>query len=687
MTEIFIENKRLDISEGLSNLLTFQLDDIKDFAARNCTFSKTITLPGTKNNNTVLGNIFNTSISNPYDPNLANVNTNFNPSVGAACIIFNDRIQVFKGTLRILEIIVNSHNVDYEVSVFGELGGLVNAIGANKLEDLDFSAYNALWNVGNVTGSWESINGTGLYYPLIDYGTVSALKVNYDIKAFRPALYVREYLDKIITNAGYRFSSNLFDTARFKSLIIPNNQSRFQRKTDQIFYVYRNAGYTAFDSTGSPNTLPQYVKFDNLASLGSFTANVDNNEFTFTGADVLATSFNIELLLTWQGHLKELNTKLLRNGVSVYDFGTIGSSATPISVTLNATDLQLQVTPSDVFKIEFTVTNLGGLSRYFIDVNDAIWTINTAVPVWTDLNYGDSLVINDGIPQNILQKDFLSSIIRLFNLYVYESALDNKKLYIEPYVNFYNTTGVTDYTYKADRSQEIRLRPMSELNSRYYNFRFKPDTDYYNDLYKKTHNETYGDYVFDSAFAFANESEDIELIFAPTPLVGYTGVDKIVSAIYKKSAGVEERVSSVIRILQAKKITGVASWNILNGATVLHTGTVYGYAGHYDDPDAPANDIQFGVPKELYFTLVSGAINVTQFNVYWSPYMAEITDKDSQLLTGFFKLTNADIYNLDFSIPVYFDGALWRLNKIEDWNANNPDLCKVSLLKIIKMVY
>ncbi|WP_206688746.1 hypothetical protein, partial [Streptococcus pseudopneumoniae] len=84
------------------------------------------------------------------------------------------------------------------------------------------------------------------------------------------------------------------------------------------------------------------------------------------------------------------------------------------------------------------------------------------------------------------------------------------------------------------------------------------------------------------------------------------------------------------------------SWSIKNGVTTLWTGTDYPYAGNYDDPDAPANDIHFGVPKQLYFTLASGSINVTQFNVYWSPYMAEITDKDSKLMTCYMKLNGAD---------------------------------------------
>jgi hypothetical protein len=39
MMEIFIEGKRLDVTAELSHLLTFSIDDIKDFSSRNTTFS------------------------------------------------------------------------------------------------------------------------------------------------------------------------------------------------------------------------------------------------------------------------------------------------------------------------------------------------------------------------------------------------------------------------------------------------------------------------------------------------------------------------------------------------------------------------------------------------------------------------------------------------------------------------
>jgi len=187
---------------------------------------------------------------------------------------------------------------------------------------------------------------------------------------------------------------------------------------------------------------------------------------------------------------------------------------------------------------------------------------------------------------------------------------------------------------------------------------------------------------------FAKNTETVDIIFASTVLVGYGGEDKVYSTIFKRNNNVEENVDSVIRILQCKKITGVDTWNIQNAVGGnLQSSTDYCYAGHFDDPDVPTNDINFGVPIELFFVLVSGTINVNQFNLYYSSYMAEITDKDSRLLTAFFKLTEQDIFNLDFATFKYIDGGLYRLSKVMDYDAGANDLTKCELLRVINTIY
>lgn len=680
-SEIFLENKRLDISDGISSLITYTLDDVKDFAGRNTAFSKTIVLPGTANNNLLFGNIFNVSISNPYNSAEDNVGTNFNASVHADCLMFQNHIQIFKGTMRLMEVIIVNGVPEYEVSVFGELGGLISILGARKLEDLDFSAYDHTYNYTNITASWDASGGTGYYYPLIDYGEVSAAKLDYDITAFRPAFFVKEYLDKILTQGGYRYECDLFSTERFRRLIVPHNQKQLVSMSNSMLDVSKNVTDTYTTDTN--------IDFEVL-SLGSFTASLGDTRFTWAGAaPSVSGDIRLQIVGQYYSDLRDVLVEIRVNGVSVANVVLPYTGDTVLTdYSVDISKLGYSFAVSDYVEARVSVS---GFSTWAFDTSSSCQlTFLSAQSTLVPLSSGDPLIANDTIPKNIKQIDFFSSIIRLFNLYVFESKDANKKLYIEPYVDFFdlNVSGVTDWTYKVDRSKTIRLKPMSELNARFYDFKFKDDSDYYNDLYKKRYGESYGSRFYDSAFEFANDRSAVELIFSPTVLVGYTGIEKIVSVMYKLNSGVEEKMDTNIRILQTKKITGVGSWAIKNGVATLVSGlTAYGYAGHYDDPDAPANDIHFGVPAELFLVLVSGSINNTQFNIYWSSYMAEITDKDSKLMTCYMKLTAKDIFDLNFSKLIYCDGVYWRLNKIEDWNASSPDVCKVELLKVINLLY
>ena len=145
-------------------------------------------------------------------------------------------------------------------------------------------------------------------------------------------------------------------------------------------------------------------------------------------------------------------------------------------------------------------------------------------------------------------------------------------------------------------------------------------------------------------------------------------------------------MDSIIRIMQTKKITSVTSWDIMNTTSVLGSFTSYGYAGHLNDPINSTSDINFGAPKEIQFV----PSNFTEFNVFnefHSPYLAEITNKDSKLLSCFGLLDIVDIFNLDFSKYVYIDGVLFRLNKVENFNPMEYNTTKLSFLKVINTKY
>jgi hypothetical protein len=681
-TEIYIEERKIDLFQDLSTEFTYAIDDVNDFGSRNTSFSKTISIPGTATNNLVFGYIFELNNANVTDPTLPNVAYNYNVTKQANCKIFIDKIQIFKGTLRILEIVIDKETIEYQCSVFGELGGFINQLGNKRLENLDFSAYDHTYAVSNIVNSWDNPGGSGYYYPLIDYGNVSTgaygvAKKDFQYTTFRPALYVREYIDKIFSGTDYSFNCSFFDTPLFKRLIIPHNQTTITALNNTSFTATANE--RTMNLTGSP-----YVEYT-IGTQGSFVIDGTNTLFTYLSGATLTTNIHITLtgsVATFDPNQSNYSVILKKNGLEIgrQDFDANVRPFMACDFTVNS----ITFANNDTMQVEILGTMM------VIDIVYGTIELTTTTPTAVQINLGEGIKINETIPRGIFQRDFFLSVVKLFNLYVYENKFNNKELVISPYVDFYPITSATaeDWTNKIDRAKPLSIKPMSEINARYYNYKFKADNDYFGENYRKKYTEGYGDFIYDTEFDFVKETNNLEVIFAASVLYQATGQDKVFPAIYKKSNtnSAEDRMDSIIRIMQTKKITGVESWSIMNTTTILGSYTSYGYAGHLNDPINSTSDINFGAPKELQFA-PSVYTPYNLFNDFHSPYIAEITNKDSKLLTCYGLLDIVDIFNLDFSKYIWIDGVLFRLNKVENFNPMEYNTTKLSFLKVIQTAY
>ena len=687
-TEIYIEDYKLELSKELSTEFSYVIDDIADFGSKNTSFSKTINIAGNSTNNRIFGFVFDLGNANTTDDAFPNVNYNYNAAKAAQCRIFIDKIQVFKGTLRILEIIVDGKAIEYQCSVFGELGGFITALGNKKIEQLDFSIYNHTYNHDNIIDSWEvsgavagdrgvnnSLNyGSGYYYPLIDYGTYrNTNNRDYNVMTFRPALFVKEYLEKIFEGSGYDYDFPLLNTDPFKRLIIPHNQKTLTKSTSTL--------NVATKTTDQEITGTSLCRFDTVTGSGLVPSSL-NSVYTYTGA----SSINLKMVYTFEGSSTSGTFNIYKNSTIVYTANFIGDIG-------QDSEFELLINTSDAISFRFTNTAPNRDDPPIV-ITDAQVSFFSSSIVAVPLNYNDDLVINDTIPRGVFQKDFFLSICKMYNLYVYDDIFNDKKIYIKPYIDFYPDTSANalDWSQKIDRSKPLSIKPMSELNARYYQYKYKDDSDYYNENYKKKYNENYGDRLYDTNYDFSKDTESLEVIFASSPLVQIAGEQKLVTQIFKLSNEntKEDQMDSVIRIMQVQKITGVHSWKIRNqnGTGDLHNGTVYGYAGHlhFNGSGVPDQDINFGVPKEVYInTTTYPTINL--FNAYHSEHIAEITSKDSKLLSCTALLNTLDINNLDFSKYIWIDGILFRLNKVEGYNPMEYNTTKISLLKVIETTY
>jgi hypothetical protein len=299
---------------------------------------------------------------------------------------------------------------------------------------------------------------------------------------------------------------------------------------------------------------------------------------------------------------------------------------------------------------------------------------------------GDTIILSNALPDKIKQSDFFNSIIKMFNLFVEVDKTNPKKLIIEPRPTFY-TSGVTnDWSLKLDYSKETKIVPMGDLNNKTYLFTYKQDNDYFNTNYYNNYTEVYGQKKYDIQNDFLKGEVITELIFSPTPLVNTIGHDRVIPKIYQLDTnGTIKTCQSNIRILYYGGLKDTAyPWRHITASGGQFINNQYAYCGHLDDFQNPTIDLNFEIPRQVYYSPERYTTN-NLYNVYWKDYIEQIADKDSKLFTGYFLINEFDIQKLDFRDTFFFENEYWRLNKIIDYDRvnNQPTKCEFIKLKTL----
>ena len=221
-TKLQIERKGyVDLYEDVSIPITKTLADIRDLSQRTGAYSTSIEVPGSKNNMNLFGHL--------YDMNIQN--NSFDLKRKYTCVVIKDDQQIFQGYIKLEginkyegpngdTIITFSINLQDSISNFygkikdkyinpsENVSNLNNIYGNNNTgintdniwwDDLILEKYNYPHIYNTFTNTYE--NKWKFFLP-------STTKGYYETTDFKPAIYLYEYLDRIISSVGYKWNGS-----------------------------------------------------------------------------------------------------------------------------------------------------------------------------------------------------------------------------------------------------------------------------------------------------------------------------------------------------------------------------------------------------------------------------------------------------------------------------------------------
>lgn len=91
--------------------------------------------------------------------------------------------------------------------------------------------------------------------------------------------------------------------------------------------------------------------------------------------------------------------------------------------------------------------------------------------------------------------------------------------------------------------------------------------------------------------------------------------------------------------------------------------------------------LDFGSPQELFIPSYSITDEVNIYHNFWKTYLEDLYDINTRMLTAYVRLKGRVGYELLRQF-YWFENAIWRINKITDWNIGLDGTTKVEFIKV-----
>lgn len=702
----------LDLSQGIPIPLNLSIADFREPEKRQRNFSKEIELPGTIANQKFFASAFSlTKIGGAFD---------FNSSAKVNCSYYKNGISILRNAvLKLNSITILDGNMTFKVGIFSDFVDSFLLLSTLSVGDLDWSAYTHTLTNANIINSWTTPIGQGYYYPLIERN--QRLGVNkWKNTDMVPVVHLVDVFRKCMDFVGQRYSSTFLSTStRAKSILfgygggnyvdaaispIEQNNRKVLLNNGTMNFTQQEIIEQQFDGFGNPIPVTnQTTQFDGF-SLSLPLITTGSPIVTFNEVQDIYNQFTPNTFTAQRSGAYKLSLigSIRQRFTGSFTYASGGSCI--IYYLKNGTPFPLvnltQTSADQTFALNIAanldlnqgdeVTFLFGEAS-IISTNGTVGTnvsriLTTPVLLQMDLISLDTTLIEGSIVEigrflpNMKCSDFLISFIRLFKLMISDPDIYGNVV-IEPEVGFYQGTNIfTDITEEVDHTREIEIRPSANEYAKTLIYTFKTGTETDAKTYLEKWGRAYGDLSFDQSSFFAKGEQKIELGFGT--IVPYQVSPGIIIPRFVDidNQGNRKATAGVPRIMYRNGLkNGV--WQLIGSAT--DTLSKYPSVHHFDNWENPTYDLNFELVQEVFYA-TNVVTTVNTYSEYYAPVVNEIISKEGKYVQLYRKMNNLQVQKLDWSKLLMWNGALFKFNKIIDFDSEITEVTKIEIIKVLE---
>jgi hypothetical protein len=555
---------QLDIFDDEDIKLSNNVTGLFDIGVLPATFTRQISVPGTKVNNAFFEHVYDISIDNPFL---------FATNIKVPAYIDFDSVYLIDGYIQLnkVNVIANKYIESYEITLYGTLSSFARDTNRLYLTDLtSLSQYNHTSSLDNISASWQgNLFGGDIVYPLADYGSgyrftsgqVDIFGIDdqdgaLTVQNFKPAIRVKPILDAIFNEAGYTYTSSFMNEAFIDDVyMVCNNSLKYPEYAGVDLETYGKIKVGAISGSGMTDinlpsgswvTLPWYNELSdpqnfytngayrvnertNLKGILNININVSGSANNMPGTFSANGTWGLRLLET--GSLTPTSNQAIPAFIRFFDqlqqSRTGGINTTyelATEFTLNSVPvgnyyfqiLQSPNFPSSVASLPVVTLDPQATTKSFIEIRQ----VNSAadgriMDIPSNMPYGTN---------GIKQIDFILGLQKKFNLVIYPNNTKPNEFIIETFNEWYKRGQVKDFNKYINLDEKIEVIPANNLAVNRLNFGDTLDQDYISQQFSKAANREYGKtYYVDTTNFYSQGEFNVKTTFASDPLIRIAG--------------------------------------------------------------------------------------------------------------------------------------------------------------------